>query len=150
MATVAATCPSISFFSSSIFSDQISKPLFILKSPTVKTSLSLSPPKTSTINSQLAALPILNFEGEKVGETFLNLKTSPPETARAVVHRGIITDLQNKRRGTASTLTRGEVRGGGKKPYPQKKTGRARRALREHLSDQAEGWYSGRSRETGA
>lgn len=44
-----------------------------------------------------------------------------------MVHRAIITDLQNKRRGTASTLTRGEVSGGGKKPYPQKKTGRARR-----------------------
>lgn len=70
---------------------------------------------------------MLSFTGEKVGETQLNLKSAPPDTARAVVHRGIITDLQNSRRGTASTLTRGEVRGGGKKPYPQKKTGRARR-----------------------
>ncbi|CAN6692913.1 unnamed protein product [Malus baccata var. baccata] len=41
-------------------------------------------------------------------------------------HLAIITDLQNKRLGTASTLTRAEVSGGGRKPYPQKKTGRAR------------------------
>lgn len=69
---------------------------------------------------------MLSFTGEKISETQLELKSAPPETARAVVHRAIITDLQNKRRGTASTLTRGEVRGGGRKPYPQKKTGRAR------------------------
>ncbi|CAN0854726.1 50S ribosomal protein L4, chloroplastic [Linum grandiflorum] len=80
-----------------------------------------------TISCEAATLPIFNFTGEKVGETVLDLKSAPPETAKAVVHRGIITDLQNKRRGTASTLTRSEVRGGGKKPYPQKSTGRARR-----------------------
>ncbi|XP_047271476.1 50S ribosomal protein L4, chloroplastic-like, partial [Capsicum annuum] len=56
-----------------------------------------------------------------------NLKSAPLDTARAVVHRGLITDLRNQRRGTSSTLTRAEVRGGGVKPYPQKKTGRARR-----------------------
>nr|AFN53661.1 50S ribosomal protein [Linum usitatissimum] len=80
-----------------------------------------------TISCEVATLPIFNFTGEKVGETVLDIKSAPPETAKAVVHRGIITDLQNKRRGTASTLTRSEVRGGGKKPYPQKSTGRARR-----------------------
>ncbi|GAB4824503.1 60S ribosomal protein L4 [Ancistrocladus abbreviatus] len=119
---MAVPSPCLSFFSSSVFSLQSSKPLSFLK-----TSLPLSLPKIPTITSQLATLPILNFDGERIGETFLNLKTAQPKTARAVVHRGIITDLQNKRRGTASTLTRGEVRGGGKKPYPQKKTGRARR-----------------------
>ncbi|XP_028225016.1 50S ribosomal protein L4, chloroplastic-like [Glycine soja] len=72
-------------------------------------------------------LPVLNFSGERVGESFLDLRSAPPDTARAVVHRAVVTDLQNKRRGTASTLTRGEVRGGGRKPFPQKKTGRARR-----------------------
>lgn len=73
------------------------------------------------------ALPVLSFGGEKVGEAVLELRSAPPETGRAVVHRGLVTDLRNKRRGTASTLTRAEVRGGGRKPYPQKKTGRARR-----------------------
>ncbi|KAM7256316.1 hypothetical protein ACFE04_012057 [Oxalis oulophora] len=75
----------------------------------------------------MCVLPILSFTGEKIGETTLNLKSAPPETARAVVHRAIITDQRNARRGTASTLTRAEVRGGGRKPYPQKKTGGARR-----------------------
>lgn len=70
---------------------------------------------------------MLSFEGTEVGSATLNLKTAQPDTARAVVHRGLITDLRNSRRGTASTLTRSEVRGGGIKPYPQKKTGRARR-----------------------
>ncbi|KAH7429583.1 hypothetical protein KP509_09G057300 [Ceratopteris richardii] len=74
------------------------------------------------------SLPVLTFEGGPSGaEVELDLKCARPETARAVVHRGLITEQQNKRRGTASTLTRGEVRGGGKKPYKQKKTGRARR-----------------------
>ncbi|XVF19911.1 hypothetical protein REPUB_Repub11eG0152200 [Reevesia pubescens] len=121
----AATTPtSLSFFSSSLF----------ISSPSTKfpTRLSISSYKTSSkpnlfISSQLSTLPILSFTGEKIGETYLDLKSAPPETARAVVHRAIITDQQNKRRGTASTLTRSEVRGGGKKPYPQKKTGRARR-----------------------
>ncbi|KAK8504894.1 hypothetical protein V6N13_056222 [Hibiscus sabdariffa] len=125
MATSAATLSSsLSFFSSSLF----------LSSPSAKlpTFLSLSSKSSSSkpilsISSQLSTLPILSFTGEKVGEASLDLKSAPPETARAVVHRAIITDLQNKRRGTASTLTRSEVRGGGKKPYPQKKTGRARR-----------------------
>eukprot|EP00262_Sarcandra_glabra_P013478 TRINITY_DN3742_c0_g1_i1.p1 TRINITY_DN3742_c0_g1~~TRINITY_DN3742_c0_g1_i1.p1 ORF type:complete len:263 (-),score=24.85 TRINITY_DN3742_c0_g1_i1:89-877(-) len=114
----------ISFFSSSIFLNSPQQtPKFL---PTPKRP---SRPQTLTLvrSSLSSTLPILSFEGEKIGETSIALKSAPPDTARAVVHRGIITDLQNKRRGTASTLTRGEVRGGGRKPYPQKKTGRARR-----------------------
>lgn len=79
------------------------------------------------VRAEQASLPVLSFDGERVGSASLNLRSAPPSTARAVVHRAIITDQQNSRRGTASTLTRGEVRGGGKKPYRQKKTGRARR-----------------------
>ncbi|PIN18394.1 Mitochondrial/chloroplast ribosomal protein L4 [Handroanthus impetiginosus] len=82
---------------------------------------------STTIRSELTTLPVLSFEGTQVGSADLNLKSAPLETARAVVHRGLTTDLTNRRRGTASTLTRAEVRGGGQKPYPQKKTGRARR-----------------------
>ena len=42
------------------------------------------------------------------------------------MHRAVLRQLANKRQGTASTLTRSEVRGGGRKPYKQKGTGRAR------------------------
>ncbi|GLT27245.1 hypothetical protein SLA2020_022590 [Shorea laevis] len=120
MATSAAKPNSLSFFSSSFLlssSRQLPR-----KSVSVKTSR-----RSLSITSELATLPILSFTGDKIGETYLDLKSAPPETARAVVHRAILADQQNKRRGTASTLTRSEVRGGGKKPYPQKKTGRARR-----------------------
>ncbi|XP_058202653.1 large ribosomal subunit protein uL4c [Rhododendron vialii] len=132
--------PSISCFSSPIFHTfphQNPKPLisaFIPLKPLKTLLLShthtrrTSPiircnlPTTST-----STLPVLSLDGSTVGEATLSIKTAPPDTSRAVVHRGIITDLNNKRRGTASTLTRGEVRGGGRKPYQQKKTGRARR-----------------------
>ncbi|XP_054780662.1 50S ribosomal protein L4, chloroplastic-like [Prosopis cineraria] len=124
-----ATTPSFSFFSFSIFlSSSSSQPHNRFASFTFRpNSFTPTTPKSLSITSQLATLPVLSFDGEKVGETHLDLKAAPPDTARAVVHRAVVTDLQNKRRGTASTLTRAEVSGGGRKPYPQKKTGRARR-----------------------
>ncbi|KAL6549199.1 60S ribosomal protein L4 [Orobanche hederae] len=82
---------------------------------------------STAIHAELTTLPVLSFEGNQVGTAALNLRSAPADTARAVVHRGLTTDLTNRRRGTASTLTRGEVRGGGRKPYAQKKTGNARR-----------------------
>ncbi|KAI3461576.1 hypothetical protein Pfo_018239 [Paulownia fortunei] len=121
----AASPSSISFFSSSIFlsnPNPSSTKLHFLK-PQPHSRLRAS----TTIHSELTTLPVLSFEGTQVGSTTLNLKSAPHDTARAVVHRGLTTDLTNRRRGTASTLTRAEVRGGGQKPYPQKKTGRARR-----------------------
>ncbi|KAM1039972.1 hypothetical protein ACFX2I_029223 [Malus domestica] len=121
MATSAAPI-SLSFFTSSIFLPSSSHKPFSVLAPTN----SLKTPKPLIVFSELATLPVLSFTGDKVGETFLDLKSALPDTARAVVHRAIITDLQNKRRGTASTLTRAEVSGGGRKPYPQKKTGHAR------------------------
>lgn len=110
-----------------------SSSVFVTSSHRIPNKLSLvtrvsTPSRTlPLVRSELATLPVLSFAGERVREASLDLRSAPPETARAVVHRGIITDQQNKRRGTASTLTRAEVRGGGKKPYQQKKTGRARR-----------------------
>lgn len=119
---------SISFFSSSIFFSSPSRTSSSSKfHPHPLKTLTLNSRTPTPIRSKLATIPVISFTGEKIGETFLDLKIARPETARAVVHRAIVTDLQNKRRGTASTLTRSEVRGGGRKPYQQKKTGRARR-----------------------
>ncbi|CAI0540561.1 unnamed protein product [Linum tenue] len=132
MAATATKPPTValSFFSSSLFASssrhEIPK-LISVSNRNSNSTASKSAAKPLSISCQVATIPILSFTGEKIGETFLDLKSAPPETARAVVHRGIITDLRNKRRGTASTLTRAEVRGGGRKPYPQKKTGGARR-----------------------
>ncbi|CAI5535471.1 unnamed protein product [Closterium sp. Naga37s-1] len=75
-----------------------------------------------------AVLPVLTMDGANSGKTAeLNLRTARPETAKAVVHRAVVTYMQNKRAGTASTKTRAEVRGGGRKPMKQKGTGGARR-----------------------
>jgi large subunit ribosomal protein L4 len=76
--------------------------------------------------SMAATLDVLDFAGEKKGQIELDLKQARPETAKYLVHRAVITQMQNRRQGSASTLTRAEVRGGGKKPYKQKGTGRAR------------------------
>lgn len=82
--------------------------------------------RAGKVVAMAATLPVLTFEGEKAGEVEMDLRTARPETAKSVVHRGVICEMQNRRRGTASTLTRSEVRGGGRKPYKQKGTGKAR------------------------
>ncbi|GFE71587.1 50S ribosomal protein L4 [Chroococcus sp. FPU101] len=69
---------------------------------------------------------IKNWQGEDVGNTSLELKVAKPENAAHIVHRAIVRHLAQARQGTASTKTRAEVRGGGRKPWRQKGTGRAR------------------------
>ncbi|KAI0527707.1 hypothetical protein KFK09_003312 [Dendrobium nobile] len=127
MSIISSQSP-LSFSASSIFLPT-PKSLFVSAfNPSPRTTTLLSSSKTLTlIRASSSSLPIFSFTGEKIGNALLVLKSAPPDTARAVVHRAIIAEQQNQRRGTASTLTRGEVSGGGKKPYPQKKTGRARR-----------------------
>lgn len=61
-----------------------------------------------------------------MGETTLELRVAKPENASHIVHRALVRQLNNARQGTASTKTKGEVRGGGRKPWRQKGTGRAR------------------------
>ncbi|XP_024382335.1 uncharacterized protein [Physcomitrium patens] len=98
-----------------------------LKRASVKKALQCqSAAKPGKVVAMAVTLPMLTFEGEAAGEVEMDLRTARPETAKAVVHRGVICEMQNRRRGTASTLTRSEVRGGGRKPYKQKGTGRAR------------------------
>jgi len=68
----------------------------------------------------------LKWDGQKSGKISLDLKVAKESSAGDLLHRAVLRQLANKRQGTASTLTRSEVRGGGRKPYKQKGTGRAR------------------------
>lgn len=69
---------------------------------------------------------IKNWQGEEVGQATLELKVAKEENAAHIVHRALVRQQNNGRQGTASTKTRSEVRGGGRKPWRQKGTGRAR------------------------
>ena len=69
---------------------------------------------------------VKNWQGENVSEASLELKVAKEETANHIVHRALVRQMTNARQGTASSKTRAEVRGGGRKPWRQKGTGRAR------------------------
>jgi large subunit ribosomal protein L4 len=69
---------------------------------------------------------VKNWQGEQTGEATLELRVAKEASAKAIVHRAVVRQLTNSRQGTASTKTRAEVRGGGRKPWRQKGTGRAR------------------------
>lgn len=69
---------------------------------------------------------LYNIQGEQVGSVQLDDKVFGAEVNEAVLHQVVVNQLANKRQGTQSTKTRGEVRGGGIKPWRQKGTGRAR------------------------
>ena len=69
---------------------------------------------------------LLNMEGKKVGDIELADNIFAVEVNESVMHDVVLNYLANQRQGTASTKTRSEVRGGGKKPWKQKGTGRAR------------------------
>ncbi len=69
---------------------------------------------------------VKNWQGEEVGEASLDLRVANPDNAAHIVHRALVRQMANARQGTASTKTRAEVRGGGRKPWRQKGTGRAR------------------------
>ena len=69
---------------------------------------------------------LLNMEGKKVGDIELADEVFAVEVNESVMHDVVVNYLANQRQGTASTKTRSEVRGGGKKPWKQKGTGRAR------------------------
>lgn len=69
---------------------------------------------------------VRNWQGEEVGQATLDLRVAREETAAHIVHRALVRQMTNARQGTASTKTRAEVSGGGRKPWRQKGTGRAR------------------------
>ena len=71
-------------------------------------------------------MKVVNMAGKEVGEVTLSDKIFGREVNEAVLHTAVRAYLLNQRQGTQSTLTRTEVSGGGKKPWKQKGTGRAR------------------------
>jgi len=74
----------------------------------------------------MANCDIRDWQGKEAGKASLDLKVAKKGSANDLVHRAVVRQLANARQGTASTLTRAEVAGGGRKPYKQKGTGRAR------------------------
>ena len=74
----------------------------------------------------MAELNVLNMNNEKVGTVQLDDKVFGAPVKKTLIHEIVTMQLANKRQGTAATKTKGLVRGGGKKPWKQKKTGRAR------------------------
>ena len=69
---------------------------------------------------------VRNWQGEEVGQATLDLRVASEKSASHIVHRALVRQMANGRQGNASTKTRAEVRGGGRKPWRQKGTGRAR------------------------
>ena len=69
---------------------------------------------------------VRNWQGEEVGQATLDLRVASEKSAAHIVHRALVRQMNNARQGNASTKTRAEVSGGGRKPWRQKGTGRAR------------------------
>ena len=69
---------------------------------------------------------LYNVQGSQVGEIELNDAVFGIEPNESVVHEAVVMQMASWRQGTHCTKSRGEVRGGGRKPWKQKGTGRAR------------------------
>ncbi len=69
---------------------------------------------------------VKNWQGDEAGTASLDLRVAKEENAAHIVHRALVRQMNNARQGTSSAKTRAEVRGGGRKPWRQKGTGRAR------------------------
>lgn len=83
-------------------------------------------------------IDVVNIEGEKVGEIELSDNIFGVEVRNDILHTAVVNQLANKRQGTQYTRTVSEVRGGGRKPWRQKGTGRAR-----HGSIRSAQWTGG-------
>ncbi len=86
----------------------------------------------------MPTLKLVSFQGEQVGEMQLADEVFGAPVHVPAMHQVVVAQLANRRRGTQSAKTRGEVSGGGKKPWRQKKTGRAR-----HGSTRSPIWTGG-------
>ena len=74
----------------------------------------------------MANVVVHDWQGKESGKASLDLKVAKETSAADLLHRAVVRQLANARQATTSTLTRAEVAGGGRKPYKQKGTGRAR------------------------
>ena len=74
----------------------------------------------------MAKFDVMDMSGKKVSEIELSDAIFGIEPNERVMHAAVVNFLANQRQGTQSTLTRTEVRGGGRKPWRQKGTGHAR------------------------
>ena len=74
----------------------------------------------------MANCVVFDWQGKEAGKATIDLKVAKEANAVDLMHRAVLRQQAHSRQGTASTLTRSEVRGGGRKPYKQKGTGRAR------------------------
>ncbi|MBQ6128981.1 MAG: 50S ribosomal protein L4 [Lachnospiraceae bacterium] len=74
----------------------------------------------------MANVSVYNMEGKEVGKIDLNDAVFGVEVNEHLVHMAVVQQLANNRQGTQKAKTRGEVRGGGRKPWRQKGTGHAR------------------------
>ncbi len=74
----------------------------------------------------MPTVDVFNMSGQKVGDMALNEMVFDVEINEGLVHQAVVMQLAAQRLGTHSTKTKGLVRGGGRKPWRQKGTGRAR------------------------
>lgn len=74
----------------------------------------------------MSKLAVLNAQGEQVDDVDLKEELFQAQITEGAIYYTAKAQLANRRQGTASTKSRGEVRGGGDKPWPQKGTGRSR------------------------
>ena len=74
----------------------------------------------------MAQCIVRDWQGKESGKASLDLPVARETSSADLLHRAVLRQLAHARQGTASTLTRAEVAGGGRKPYKQKGTGRAR------------------------
>jgi len=78
----------------------------------------------------MARTTILNAKGKEAGEVDLAESLFGAPVNETLIHQAVLRQLAGRRIGTADTLTRGQVAGGGRKPWRQKGTGRARQGSR--------------------
>ena len=74
----------------------------------------------------MASIEVKDKSGKKVGKHDLSATLTTISASHTTIHRSVVAEEANKRQGTQSAKTRSETRGGGRKPYKQKKTGNAR------------------------